>query len=137
MYAVLQSSNKKDTKTYILLTGSQQPVLKPQILNFLLENLLVYFFFRKKLQIVFLCKLNSYTYFVYFDSCNINSFWSDWNKYEENFNQNCVKWYVVFWPFDFEQIIFCLRITKTLLMEQNIFCFKVYYSMPDCSFFSV
>ena len=68
MYAVLQSSNKKDTKTYILLTGSQQPVLKPQILNFLLENLLVYIFFRKKLQIVFLCKLNSYTYLVYFDS---------------------------------------------------------------------
>ena len=26
------------------------------------------FFFRKKLQIVFLCKLNSYTYLVYFDS---------------------------------------------------------------------
>ena len=49
-------------------------------------------FFRKKLQIVFLCKLNSYTYLVYFDSRKKNSLWSDWSKHQENFDQNCVKW---------------------------------------------
>ena len=69
MYAVLQSSNKKDTKTYKYLAHGI-PATSSETTNpeFFARKFVGLHFFRKKLQIVFLCKLNSYAYFVYFDS---------------------------------------------------------------------
>ena len=60
---------KKDTKTYTYLAHGI-PATSSETTNpeFFARKFVGLHFFRKKLQIVFLCKLNSYTYLVYFDS---------------------------------------------------------------------